>query len=138
MPHEPAIIEFSPSSSAKVKILLADDFEPWRSKLRSFLERKTQWKVFEACDGHEAIRKTLELHPDVVLLDLHMPDLNGIEAAKRIRKLSPDSRIIFVTVEGDESVIAAALETGAVAYVLKAEISSGLIPAIRASLWAKP
>ena len=138
MPHEPAILEFLPSSSARAQLLLADDFEPWRSKVRAFLERKTQWKVFEARDGLEAIRKTVELHPDVVLLDIAMPGLNGIEAAKKIRKLSPDSGIIFLTINGDEDVMATALRTGAVAYVLKDEMVSGLIPAIRASLWAKP
>jgi len=117
---------------------LADDFEPWRSKVRAFLKREIQWKVFEACDGLEAIRKTVELHPDVVLLDIAMPGLNGIEAAKKIRKLSPDSRIIFLTVVGDEDVMATALRTGAVGYVLKNEMASGLIPAIRACLWAQP
>ena len=110
---------FLPSSSARVQILLADDFEPWRSKVRAFLKREIQWKVFEACDGLEAIRKTVELHPDVVLLDIAMPGLNGIEAAKKIRKLSPDSSIIFLTIDEDKDVMATALRTGAVAYVSK-------------------
>ena len=138
MPQRPEIVESGRSSSAGVCILVADDFEAWRSQLRSFLERETRWKVFEACDGLEAVRKTIELQPDVVLLDVAMPGLNGIEAAKEIRKLSPDTRIVFLSQEGGEDVVAAALNTGASAYVLKNEMVSGLIPAIRACLWAKP
>ena len=80
---------------------------------------------------------TVELSPDIVLLDINMPGLNGIEAATRIRRLSQDSRIIFLSQHADEHVIAAALKTGALAYVLKSEIVSRLIPAIRTALWAK-
>jgi DNA-binding NarL/FixJ family response regulator len=81
-----------------VHILLADDFAPWRSRVRSFLQLETEWKIVsEACDGLEAVQKAAELHPDVVLLDLSMPGLNGVEATRRIRQCSPDSKIVILT-----------------------------------------
>ena len=135
MPQKPRVIEFHHSASARVHILVADDFAAWRSQVRSFLQRKTEWKiVFEACDGLEAVQKTVELHPDVVLLDLSMPGLNGIEAAKRIRQLSQESRIVIFTENADEDLKTAALQAGAVAYVLKSEMSTDLIPAVQAAL----
>jgi response regulator receiver domain-containing protein len=96
MPQKPIPIDLHRRSSAGVHILLADDFAPWRSKLRSFLECETSWKiVFEAYDGIEAVQKTIELHPEVVLLDLSMPGLNGIEAARRIRHYRQTARLLF-------------------------------------------
>jgi DNA-binding NarL/FixJ family response regulator len=134
MPQEPKVIGLHRSSSAGVRILLADDFAPWRSQVRSFLQRETEWKiVFEACDGLEAVQKTVELHPDVVLLDVSMPGLNGIEAASRIRQLSPDSKIVILTQNADEDLRTAALQAGALAYVLKAEMTTELIPAVGGS-----
>ena len=139
MPYRHAFAELHSSSFDGVSILLADDFEPWRSYIRSFLHENTTWNiVFEACDGCEAVQKTVELHPDVVLLDVSMPGLNGIEAAKKIRQLSPDSRIIFLSENADEEVIGAALEAGAVGYVLKREVSTELLPAVQVALQARP
>lgn len=133
MPQKRTLIELHRSS--RMHILLADDYAPWRSQVRSFLQRETEWEiVFEACDGLEAVQKTVELHPDVVLLDLSMPGLNGIEAARRIRQLSPDSKIIILTQNADKDLMTAALQAGAVAYVLKAEMTSKLIPAVQAAL----
>ena len=79
-------------------------------------------------------QKTVELHPDIVLLDVSMPGLNGIEAASRIRQLSPDSRIIILTQDADDDLMTAALQAGALAYVLKAEMTTELIPAVQAAL----
>src|SRR6266576_3463374 len=113
MPQKPKIIESNRSSSSGVRILLADDFAPWRSHVRSFVQRETEWKiVFEACDGIEAVQKTVELHPDIVLLDISMPGLNGIEAASRIRQLSPDSKVIILTQNADDDLMTAALQAG--------------------------
>ncbi len=135
MPHKPVPITFHRRSSEGVHILLADDFAPWRSELRSFLQSKTQWTIVsEACNGLEAVQKTIELHPDVLLLDINMPGLNGIEATRRIRQLSPDCKIIIVSQDRDEDLMSAALEAGALAYVLKAEITNKLIPAIQTAL----
>ena len=138
MPQKPTFIELHRSSSAGVRILLADDFAPWRSQLRSFVQRETEWKiVFEARDGLEAVQKTVELHPDVVLLDISMPGLNGIDAARRIRQLSPGCKIIIVTQDADADVMSAALQAGALAYVLKAEMTTELIPAVQTALRAR-
>lgn len=138
MPHKPTLIDLHRSSSAGVRILLADDFAPWRSQVRSFLQSETKWKiVFEACDGLEAVQKTVELHPDIVLLDISMPRLNGIDAARRICQLLPDSKIIILTQNADEDLMTAALEAGALAYVLKVEMTTDLIPAIQAALRAR-
>lgn len=135
MPHKPALIDLGRRSSESVHILLADDYAPWLSEVRSFLQREAGWKiVFEACNGLEAVQKTVELHPHVVILDLNMPGLNGIDAARRICQLSLDCKIIILTQDGDEDLMTEALQAGAMAYVLKAEMTANLIPAIRATL----
>jgi DNA-binding NarL/FixJ family response regulator len=124
-------------SSDGVRILLADNFEPWRSLIRSFLHSETQWKVVcEARDGLEAVRKTIEMRPDVVLLDIGMPGLNGIEAARSISNLCVDCKVIFLTENSDGEVKAAALDTGALAYVLKHNLLKDLKPAIHAAVLA--
>jgi len=107
-----------------------------RGKLQRNREQwRSEWQVIcEVCDGLQAVEKAAELRPDVVLLDIGMPTLNGIEAAKRIRQGSPGSRIIFVTQDNDEDVRMAALATGAEAYLVKANAGSELLPAIDAAL----
>lgn len=138
MPQEPSVLQAHRATAPKVHIILADDFAPWRARVRSFLQRQTKWEIAsEACDGLEAVHKAVELHPEVVLLDISMPGLNGIEAAKRICELSPDSRIVFLTENADEDIRAAALRAGASAYVLKSEMAADLIPAVQAALRTK-
>lgn len=137
MPQWPAIIELGRRLSPAVCILLADDFEPWRSLIRTLLANETNWEIFEATDGVDAVQKTAELSPDIVLVDVSMPHLNGIEAASRMRKLSPESAIIFLSENADEDVRAAALQAGAVAYVLKREAGTKLLPTVQAALRAR-
>ena len=118
-----------------LRILVVDDFAEWRGRVRSMLQAQPEWQVIgEACDGLEAVQRTQELHPDIVVLDIGMPNLGGIEAAKRIRRDSPSSRIIFVTQENDADIRSAALATGAEAYLVKANAASELLPAIDAAL----
>ena len=117
-----------------LRILVADDFAEWRIRIRSILKARPEWHVIgEACDGLQAVQTTTELCPDIVLLDIGMPILDGVEAAKRIRQDSPSSRIIFVTQEDDEEIRIAALATGAEEYLVKTNATSEL-PAIEALL----
>ena len=117
------------------KILVVDDFGQWRSLLRLQLEANSGFEVVaEAANGWEAIAKAAQLHPDVVLLDIGMPLLNGLEAAPRIRRVSPGSKIIFLTQQQDHDIRTAALATGAEGYLLKSNIAGELASAIHAAL----
>ena len=113
------------------RILLVDDYSRWRLTARSILEETGEFRIIgEAADGLEAIEKTATLLPDLVLLDIGLPKLNGIEAAKKIRQTSPASKVIFVTQEQDSEIRAAALATGAAAYVVKSRAASELLHTI--------
>jgi DNA-binding NarL/FixJ family response regulator len=90
--------------------------------------------ICEASDGLEAVQKTQELKPDLILMVIGLPKLNGIEAARKIRQLSPNSKLIFLSQEDSLDVVQEALSTGALAYVHKALAGSELLPAIQAVL----
>src|SRR5437879_13077569 len=78
-----------------IRILIADDYEGWRRQVRLLFQARPEWQVIdEASDGSEAVQKAEELKPDLILLDIGLPKLNGIEAALRIRQLSPSSKIL--------------------------------------------
>lgn len=110
-----------------IKFMIVDDFSKWRVWLRSLLELIPGFEVIgEAENGLEAIEKAAQLRPDIVLLDIGMPVLHGIDAAPQIRRASPQSTIIFVTQESDSEVRTAALATGAAAYLLKSTITCDL------------
>jgi DNA-binding NarL/FixJ family response regulator len=115
------------------RILLVDDFEPWRVILRSLLQGHPELKVVgEAIDGEDAVEKARELKPDVILMDMIMPRLNGIEAAERIREFAPQSKILFVAVEQSEDFKEAAYAVGAKGFIPKAEVETKLLPALAA------
>ena len=115
-----------------------EDFEPFRRFVSSTIQNQQNLRIIgEVSDGMDAIEKAEQLQPDLILLDIGLPKLDGIETAKRIRQLSPQSRIIFLTENADEDVMASALDTGAVAYVLKSEMVRRLVPAIRDAVWAE-
>jgi DNA-binding NarL/FixJ family response regulator len=117
-----------------LRILIADDSAEWRVRIRSILKTRPELQVIgEAGDGLDAVHTTTALRPDIVLLDIGMPVLNGVEAAKQIRPRSPSSRIVFLTQENDEEIRTAALAAGAEGYVLKANAGSELLPAIEAA-----
>ena len=123
---------------SRVRILMVDDFEPWRRFASSLLRRKPELQVVgEASDGLEAVQKAVELKPDLILLNIGLPTLNGFEAALQIRKLVPESKIIFLTQESAGDVIQEALRLGASAYVLKARAESDLLTAVEAVLTGK-
>jgi DNA-binding NarL/FixJ family response regulator len=102
------------------------------------IQARTEWQVIaEASDGSEAVQKAEELKPDLILLDIGLPKLNGIEAARRIRQRSPSSKIIFLSQNSDLDVVRAALGTGALGYVRKTDARRELLPAMDAVLRGK-
>lgn len=97
------------------------------------LQARPEWEVIaEASEGPEAVEKANELKPDLILLDIGLPNLNGIEAARRIQQLSPSSKIMFLSQAHDRDIVRAALETGIVGYVQKADAGTELLSAIDA------
>ena len=97
-----------------------DDFEPWRRTLCSLLLQNKAWQVIcEASDGLEAIEKSRELQPDLILLDIGLPVLNGIEAAKQIRKVAPRARVLFLSENTCPEMMQEALRVGG--YVVKSD-----------------
>jgi DNA-binding NarL/FixJ family response regulator len=115
---------------AKIRVVLADDNIQVLEYVRDFLSANCCEVVGIVTDGQAAIEAATKLLPDVVVLDLSMPLLNGIEAAKRMLEANPSTRIVFLTVEKDPDTCHAALETGACGYVLKPRLATDLIPAI--------
>jgi DNA-binding NarL/FixJ family response regulator len=118
-----------------IRVLLVDDFEPFRRFVTSILQKQPELQIIcEVSDGLEAVRKATELQPDLILLDISLPHLHGIEAASRIRQVAPDAKILFVSQIHDAGVVQAALNSGALGYVLKADTGSDLLPAIEVAL----
>ncbi len=114
-----------------VRALLVDDYEPFRRVVASRLQEPPKFlTIAEASDGLEAIKKAKELQPDLVLLDIGLPKLNGIEAARQIRQLSPKSKILFVSECRSADIAEAALNTGALGYVVKSNGTSELSLAV--------
>ncbi|MEK7263454.1 MAG: response regulator transcription factor [Bacteroidota bacterium] len=117
----------------KIKVLLADDHEIVRQGLRSLLEQTMDIEVIaEAEDGKEAVLKTEQFLPDVVVMDIGMPTLNGIEATRQIKKMYPDIFILILTMHATEEYIAQMLHAGASGYILKKSAYQELLQAIRA------
>jgi CheY-like chemotaxis protein len=121
-----------------VRVLVVDDYEPFRRFICSTLRQRSGLQIVgETSDGLEAVRKAEELQPDLILLDVGLPTLNGIEAARRIRKRSPKSKILFVSQESSTDVVQEALTSGALGYVFKAHAGSELSSAVGAVLEGK-
>jgi two-component system response regulator NreC len=121
-----------------VRVLLADDHSIVRRGLRGLLEASGESVVAEASDGLEALTLCEEHLPDLVILDIGMPKLSGIEVAARSQKLARPPGVIILSVHGDESYIMRALAAGARAYLLKSATDEDLIPAVRAVAAGRP
>jgi DNA-binding NarL/FixJ family response regulator len=115
----------------RVGVLVADDHPILRQGLKTFLEKEGFHVVAETADGYEAVRLTEQLHPDVVLLDISMPRLNGLDAAREILRTSPRTKVALLTVHREEQYLLEALRAGVKAYVLKAEAVNSLVQAIQ-------
>ena len=114
-----------------VRVLVVEDFLPFRRFVCSTLGKRCELQVVcEASDGLEAVQKAQELQPDLILLDIGLPTLNGIEAARRIRKLAPESKIIFLSQESSAEVVQEALSLGARGYVVKTRVGNELLAAV--------
>ena len=118
---------------SSLRILVVEDFAPFLQFIRSTLAERPDVQVIgEASDGLEAVHRAEELKPDLILLDIGLPTLNGIEAARQIRQLCPESKIIFVSQESDADVVQEALSFGALGYVVKTMAGGELLTAIKA------
>ena len=118
-----------------MRVLVVEDFAPFWQVIRSTLAERPDVQVIgEVADGMEGVHKAELLEPDLVLLDIGLPTLNGIEAARQIRKLTPASKIIFVSQESSCEVVQEALDLGAWGYVLKERATTDLIAAVDAFL----
>jgi DNA-binding NarL/FixJ family response regulator len=116
-----------------VRILLVDDYEPFRRVIVSRLQEQPELLVIaEASDGFEAVQKAKEQQPDLILLDIGLPKLNGIEASRQIREVSPTSKILFVSECRSADITEAALNTGGCGYVVKSDITGDLSVAVDA------
>ena len=118
-----------------IRVLVVEDNEPWRRYFSTALQKQPELQVIgEVSDGLEAVQQAEELQPDLILLDIGLPTLNGIEAARRIRKVSPASRILFVSENCSADIAEEALSTGASGYVVKSDAGGELLPAVKAVL----
>jgi DNA-binding NarL/FixJ family response regulator len=118
-----------------IKVLVVDDYAPWRLFVSLALAVKQGVQIVgEAQDGLTAIQKASELMPDVVILDIGLPDMTGIEAARQIVEIAPKTRILFLTENTSRDIVRDALLTGAQAYVIKSLAAKDLVPAFEAVL----
>ena len=122
-------------SGSLIPVLVVDDNEPFRRFVRATLSTKPELEIIsEVADGLEAVQKALELQPVLIVLDIGLPGLNGIEAARRIRKLSPKSTILFLSQESSPEIVQEALCIGALGFVIKAHAARDLLIAVDAVL----
>jgi DNA-binding NarL/FixJ family response regulator len=117
------------------RVLVVDDYEPWRAFVAATLKNQSKLRIIgEARDGLEAAQIAQQLQPDLILLDIGLPALNGIEAARRIRELSPKSKILFVSDHRSRDIAEEGLRIGAIGYVVKSDAGAELLPALKAAL----
>lgn len=114
-----------------IRLMLADDHRMLREGLRRSLAEEGFDVVGEAADGDEAVRMAGELHPDVVLMDVTMPDVNGVEATRRLQRSNPEIHVVMLTMHADERVTRDALHAGAVGYLVKDCSTAEIAEAIR-------
>ncbi len=126
------------SKMSLVRVLVVDDFSPWQSFVIEHVGQHSNMCVVGfASDGLEAVQKAEEFQPDLILLDVSLPKLNGIEAARQIRKCVPKAKILFLSSNSDADVVRGALRAGGHGYVLKWEAGIALLPAMQAVLLGK-
>jgi DNA-binding NarL/FixJ family response regulator len=117
----------------KLRILVVDDHEIFRRGLRYLLEKHESWEVCgEAWDGRKAVEMAKQLEPDVIVMDIGMPNLNGLDATRQLMQLNPQFKVIMLTIYDNDQVIKEALDVGAKGFVLKSEAARDLVSAVEA------
>jgi DNA-binding NarL/FixJ family response regulator len=123
---------------SSIRVLIVEDFERWRRFYCSTLQKQSEFQVIgEVSDGLEAVQQARQLQPDLILLDIGLLTLNGIEAARQILEISPGSKILFVSENRSVDIVREALSTGAGGYVVKSDAAGELLPAVNAVLEGK-
>ena len=117
-----------------LRILVVEDHAPFRQLVCSALQRRAEFEIIEATDGIEAVHKIEALLPDVILLDIHLPKMNGFEVAKQVRRLSPRSRLLFMSHESSPDIVRRALSLGSNGYIQKSSAGTDLLSGIDAAL----
>jgi DNA-binding NarL/FixJ family response regulator len=120
-----------------VRVFVVDDVEDWRRWVASMLRTEPFKIIGEASNGLDAVYRVAQMQPTVVLLDIGLPKLNGIEAGVRIRRVAPDSKILYLSQEFDPDIVRAALQLGAFGYVLKSDAARELVEAIHTVVQGK-
>jgi DNA-binding NarL/FixJ family response regulator len=121
-----------------VRVLIVDDFDPWRGFVIQHLNNHPDFRILGcASDGVEGVQKAEELQPELILLDISLPKLNGLDLARKVRKLVPKARILFLSSNADPDVVRAAFCAGGAGYVLKADAGGALVPGMEAVLLGK-
>ena len=119
----------------RVRILVVDDYDPWRRFVTSTFRNETKFLIVgEAADGLAAVEKARLLQPDLILLDIGLPGINGIEAARKMRAATPNANILFVSENRSWDIAEEALRTGARGYVVKSDAGRDLLPGIEDAL----
>lgn len=122
-----------------MRILLADDHSVVRRGLRTLLETQAGWEICgEAASGREAIEQARELKPDVIVMDISMPDLNGLEATRQITRKDPNTEVLILTLYDSDQMIREARDAGAHGYILKSGLDSDLLAAVGSLAEHKP
>jgi DNA-binding NarL/FixJ family response regulator len=135
---ETVTLERAGRTSKPLRVLVVDDYAPWRGFVSTTLRKDPELEIVgNASDGLEAVQEAQQLQPDVVLLDIGLPKLNGLEVARRIREVSPASKILVVSQNNSADVARKALETGALGYVVKSDGPKELVSAVKAVLEGK-
>jgi len=125
--------------SLAATIVVADDYFEWRGKVREILNQHPDWRIVgDASDGWEAVERASSPQPDIIILDIGLPQMNGIDAARLIRKNCPQTKIVFLSQQTDRDVIEAALTAGGTAFVLKSSAARDLPIAMVSALHAAP
>lgn len=125
-------------TNSPISALVVDDYEPFRRFVCSTLQKLAEVQVIgEASDGLQAVQQAQQLQPDLIVLDIGLPRLNGIEATRRIRTLSPSSKVLLLTENRSSDIVEEAIRAGGSGYVVKSDAAHELLPAIEAVLHGK-